>query len=315
MTAASDTAPPRQPAAQGDGTEHDPRVGRRPEEVGLIGLLAVAASQTVVVTAVLSYFGWARANATLRHFGLDPNMIGYETSDYVLRSISVLFPAAVGAAVGSLALLALHHRFVDPALAREDARRPSPIAVSTGGYALVAMLAGAVLAGLAWPATVGTRLGAALPLLILAAAGLLAYLGHLRHRIAHPGPAGSSRTADRARAVLLGSLGLLAAFWAAGLHADATGTRAATDLAAGLATRPEIILYADRDLGIEGTGVELTRAAPGDGVRYAVRYRGLRLLTSSEDSLMLLPATWQRGRDRLFVVPIDEAVRMDIASR
>src|SRR3954468_16487826 len=88
------------------------------DETGLLGLVAIAASQTVLFTAVLTYFGWARTNAMLAHFGLDPSMVGYDTFEYVLRSLSIAFPAAMGITITGLVILVTHRVVIAPRMAR-----------------------------------------------------------------------------------------------------------------------------------------------------------------------------------------------------
>ena len=95
----------------------------------MLGIVAVGASQT----AVLYYFGWARTNAFLEYFGLDPTVVGYDTTDYVLRSIGVAFPAAVGVSVVGLAALVVHRGVVAPLAGRRAARHPVGAPVLPGG--------------------------------------------------------------------------------------------------------------------------------------------------------------------------------------
>lgn len=305
------------------GTTPAPR--RTVEEAGLVGAAAVAASQTVALTAVLYYFGWARTNAFLGHFGLDTSLVGYTTTDYLLRSISVAFPAAVGVAVLALLVLGAHRAAV-PHLDR----RGSAEHLVTGVLAVAGLVLGVVAAGLLLPDRVGSRLGPALPLLVVLLAGLVGYVDHLRRR--YPGPAG--RTADayrpfaalrpaapaplpappgaaRAPLLLALGLGLLAAFWAAGLQADADGRLAAVRLVERLDSQPQVVLYSDHRLQLTGPGVQVDELGPA-GDRFRYRYSGLRKLIRSDQLMLLLPVEWRQGRDRVFIVPDGEGARLDV---
>ena len=57
----------------------------------LLAVLTKVGPPLTVVTALLIYFGWARADAQSKAMGVDVSMFGYSTQDYVLRSISTLY--------------------------------------------------------------------------------------------------------------------------------------------------------------------------------------------------------------------------------
>jgi len=54
-------------------------------------LATIVASQTALLTAVLFYFGWARTSTTFAYFGVDVSLLGFSTSDYLLRSVNSAF--------------------------------------------------------------------------------------------------------------------------------------------------------------------------------------------------------------------------------
>jgi hypothetical protein len=306
------------------------------EDTGVLGIVAVGASQTAVLTGVLYYFGWARTNAFLEYFGLDPTMVGYDTTDYVLRSIGVAFPAAVGVSVVGLAALVVHRGVVAPLAGRRVdgvrwARR-SFLAV----LAVAAALLGALGMGMLAPQRFGPELGLLFPLVIVVLTVLVGYLDHLRRtyllpvRAADPSgpgyrpfaqlrqhqadpPAAESTAAAPARGLvlLLAGLGLLGAFWAAGLQADAAGHRFAEDLVDRLPAEPQVVLFAEHRLQLDGPGVQVAPLG-ADGDRYRFQYSGIRTLIRTKQALLLIPVGWQPGRDRVFVVPDDGSSRVDI---
>jgi len=49
-----------------------------------------------------------------------------------------------------------------------------------------------------------------------------------------------------------------------------------------------------------------------DGGRYHFRYSGLRLLVRTSREYVILPADWQKGRDREIVVDVDDSTRYDL---
>jgi len=96
------------------------------EASSVLGVIGAIASQTVLVTGLLYYFGWVRAQVGLGYFGVDPTLAGYSSPDYMLRSIDVTFLPFVDAAVIALLLLALHRLVVVPALNRAGSDSPVP---------------------------------------------------------------------------------------------------------------------------------------------------------------------------------------------
>src|SRR5215471_6472571 len=90
---------PDPPDAAGIGDPPpEPRSRFRGLTTGIVGF----AAQTVVLTAVLFYFGWARARASYAYFGVDVSVLNFSVSDYVLRSVNSVFPILM--AIGFVAL-------------------------------------------------------------------------------------------------------------------------------------------------------------------------------------------------------------------
>jgi hypothetical protein len=57
----------------------------------LLGVVSAIGPPITVVTALLFYFGWARADAQASSMGLDESLFGYAAQDYILISISALY--------------------------------------------------------------------------------------------------------------------------------------------------------------------------------------------------------------------------------
>lgn len=64
-----------------------------------IGVVAGVVAPTTVITGLCYYFGFVSARAYFAYFGVDTESFQYSTTDYVLRSVSVLYPALVIALV------------------------------------------------------------------------------------------------------------------------------------------------------------------------------------------------------------------------
>jgi len=110
-------------AAMADGSRRSDSILDTPAAKALGSI----ASQTVILTAVLFYFGWARVRATYAYFGVDVSVLNFSVADYVLRSVSTAFPMLL--AIGALALggMVLHHqvqeKLADNAAAAKQLRR------------------------------------------------------------------------------------------------------------------------------------------------------------------------------------------------
>jgi hypothetical protein len=88
----------------------------RGDSSSVLAIIGAITSQMVGITALLYYFGWVRTDSSLHYFGVDPNLAGYSTADYVLRSIAVTFPPFINTALTALVLLGLHRLIVTPTL-------------------------------------------------------------------------------------------------------------------------------------------------------------------------------------------------------
>lgn len=70
--------------------------------VGIVGLFI---APTTVITSVCYFFGYISTRKYLSYFGIDSNAVGYTNSDYVLKSISVLYAPILVLVVGAAATL------------------------------------------------------------------------------------------------------------------------------------------------------------------------------------------------------------------
>lgn len=254
-------------------------------------------SEAVVLTALLYYFGWVRAQAGFGHYGVDLSLLELSTADYVLRSVNSAFPPLVVLGVALVGLGALHR-----------------VVAARGGLALRVLLrsarvvgaVGLTLAGsgvvMAHP--VGKWLGIALPLALSVGAGALLYAD----RLAREEPVAGVRV------LALTALTAIGVVWAITLHAQRTGQDAARAFAADLPAHPEVVLYSGQRLAIAGPGVAVDPIAQEDS-RFRFRYRGLRMVIHTRDRYLLVAAGWRRGHDPLHVVRAADDVRIDMTTR
>jgi hypothetical protein len=262
----------------------------------------LAFGQLGAITALAYYFGWARAQAFLRYFGLDTSTVDFSTTDYVLRSVSAAYwPLMVLGTVVVLAL-ALHPR-IRTALERAGSRRGRylDVAAAVG----VGMLSLAV-AGL-YNVWVFPRSIPVVPLLLTAGIAVVGYSWFLRW------PGASRQATDVLRkAQLVALAGLIAGglFWTCGSYATTVGETVAREYAEDLPYEAEVLVFSAQRLGLKGPGVQVDPIGDEASV-HRFRYTGLRLLLRSGDRYFLLGKDWRPGHDSVFVLSESDTVRLE----
>ncbi|SHG55791.1 hypothetical protein [Streptoalloteichus hindustanus] len=262
------------------------------------GVLANA----TVLSALLIYFGWQRADAESRALGVDESLRGLSNQYYLLSSVGPLFPV-----LAVLALLGLGWLWVDGRLrARVGAPGPGPrarhaLAVLALSWALLPAVvlavrpAAPVLARLLFPVSIG--IGALVSL----------YAISLRRLPGRPAD-GSWRW--RLAKGLAATVVALSLFWSASRYAEVYGQWQVDGLERGLASRPAVVVYARERLHLDAAIAQETRLDP-ENARYRYRYRGLRLVEYTGNKFFLIPEGWTRGRGSVVVLPDDANTRME----
>jgi hypothetical protein len=184
-------------------------------------------------------------------------------------------------------------------------------------WAVAVVFMAVAFAGVLLPERFGAPLGLFLPLLLILSVGLLGYVAHVRLRYPNaltaampPAPVAASRVYP----LTLLTLGFVAALWSVSIYGDYVGMRFATDIAAQLSARPGVVIYSTERIALNGPGIDVGEIAQ-PGAKYHYQYTGLRLLVRSSDKLLLLPAKWQRGRDRVLLLRDDNSIRIDLVAR
>jgi hypothetical protein len=321
----------------------------------VLAIIGAITSQVVLLTAACYYFGWVYTHRFFEYFGVDTNLLGYGTTDYVLRSITVAFNPFIYLVFVALALFGFHHVIIAPALMTTKFGPPSRLSGATitpnpfGNYRsarnglgraagmviscarrrpglsdirwiIGTLRAGAVLlvlatvAGEIFPKQYGAPLGLFLPFFLMLGVGLLGYVSHIRSTypdvFAATTPSWSGPLSRLYTVVLLMG-GLVAALWTVSIYAAQVGTRLAITTAAELPSRPGVLVYSVERIAVSGPGITSSSISqPGE--KYHFQYTGLRFLGRGPDKLLLAPAKWQHGRDRVFLVRDDDSVRIDI---
>lgn len=270
----------------------------------LIKQLAGILANVAVLTALLVYFGWVRAEVQSRRLGFDESLLGASTRDYLLRSVRPVLVLLIAVSLGGLAWVAL-----DRWLTRR--LRPRGLEDALARWTLRVLLASVVLLPLAvrlarplWPATTYV----AFPLSV--AAGLLLALYALSVRACQPGgerlPAARG-VLVRACAGVLAGIGL---FTAAANYATVEGTQLALGFIHELPNRPQVLVYSGNDLQIDAPGTEEQQLPPEQSA-YLFRYVGLRLLEHTEGTYFLVSDAWTPEYGVVIVLPEDASMRLE----
>ncbi len=270
-----------------------------------MGFLSSFVAPLTMVTALLFYFGYVSTREFFRYFGVDVDIIGLSSQEFVMRSPGALFvPVMVLTLLAAAAILG--HRALRRWLRaheRPAQRRVIGVLAWTGiGF----ILAGLVLAFLV-PFLPGWTYGQLLtPLFLAIGAGLAAYASATVRAL-------DRSSGGRGVVVLLVLVMIAGTFWSTATIAQWWGRGQARSLAADLTTLPAVVLdtperlYPGNDaitfqkLGDEASVEDPAAAAP----TFAYRYFGLRLLAQGGGRLYLVPDTWSPDASTL-VVPYDD---------
>jgi hypothetical protein len=330
------------------------------DQNGMLTIIGAITSQAVLITALFYYFGWVYIHSFYAYFGIDTNLLGYSTVDYLLRSINLTFLAFMYLAFTVLALLAFHRLVMMPALTEGQVGSPRLSNAVTGGVngsaitwlvrpalsrvldlivrwvralgcwrlrpssarwiiailrALAIGLVLVVFTGIAFPERFGVPLGLLLPLFLMFSVSTFGYLAYVRSKYSNAHTATARPPApSRVYILTLLALGLVAGLWAVSLYGDQVGTRLAADFVAELPDQPGVVIYSTERIALNGPGINVSDIAQSS-TKYHWQYSGLRLLTHTPDKFLLLPAGWQHGRDRVFLLRDDDSIRIDIIPR
>lgn len=264
-----------------------------------------------LLTALAFYFGWVSTDATFSYFGLDASVLGLTVQEVVLSSTDALFVPLGAIVVVALAGLAAHAvmiRWTDAA--GRFRQRVERISLVLAGLGAILFVLGvwAVMAPL--PFRTPFLLKELSPGLGVAS---IAYAFFIRRRVRPATRRASSREAGRLWSGAMSLVWLLIAlslFWTVSEYAKALGVGRAQELLARLDRQPSAVVYAERDLHVEGPGVVKERLR-GRESAFRYRYSGLTFLVRTGGKHFLLPDGWSRERGGVVVLPDEEGMRVE----
>jgi hypothetical protein len=302
---AEDTTPLPRPApvAGPTGTSDALKEALKP----VVALLA----NVTVVTALLVYFGWRRAETHADRLGIDESVLGMTTREYVLRSVGPVLVLLVGVAVCGLAWMALERR-LSPRL-RHDPEAPVPTPIRLAMIALSLawlILPGLVyLLGFVWPPTAFVLF----PASIGAGTLLAVYAGRIRQDRRASEDDHSEDGQRRFALAFAGLLVLVCLFWTASNYAELLGDRLADDFVDEVDSLAGVVVLSEQPLFLDGPGVDVN-PLPGPGADGALQYRyeGLRLLEHTGGRYFLVSDGWTPTYGVVFVLDgDDDTIRLD----
>ncbi|MGX1778128.1 hypothetical protein ACWIGW_38895 [Nocardia brasiliensis] len=290
-------------------------------------IAGASASQAAVLIPVLYYFGAVYTRAWYGYFGIDSGMLGYSVIDFLRRAMAPTFWPLVLAMVLLLGLLAARGLPISIAHRTRNERRALRIwytaTLISGTVALAVAPCIRVLGVPSWFPPNNYLISAS----IVVGSVLLGYTTTLYSNTpdlwrARPSSRGRMRPQRResdqsptvAIIIALFTLGLAGTIWTVGVFASEQGLNDARNLAiGGFRHQPSVIVWSVDGLGMDGPDVEATELdIPGEKYRYY--YGGLRLLDRTTDAYFLIPQKWKAGRDRVFIIPRADTIRIDISA-
>lgn len=284
---------------------------QEPDGSPLWGRLFQAVSKLGVgvslLTALLVYFGWVRAGAQAREMGLDANLFGYTTQDYLLLSIGSLYVQLLWIAVAVLGGIWLDRRLRERVEARARRSGSAPVArwARRGTWFFIGLAVAVRLLGGAVPEEEAWVIPFAMALCVLAAA----WAAGLRRRVTARDERPTAPERPLLRSFALLSVVALLVFWGTSSVAEAMGRALAHDLEEELGTMPRTVVYSEKPLHIGLPGVRAEELGGPDDPLH--RYDGLRLLTLRGGRYFLLPEQWTVAGSTVLVLPDDDSVRLE----
>jgi hypothetical protein len=269
-----------------------------------LGVISAIGPPITVVTGLLFYFGWARADAQASDMGLDESLFGYAAQDYILISINALYLPLICLLVVGVVWLALDRRL----RRRIDEDRHRDLIERLAG--ITALLA-VVIAALSFLLAVVMRNQVAIFAPYVMAFGVLVAAWGIRlRRHARAGRAPVLTVEEHAveTTFVLGLVTLLL-FWGTAEFAQAVGRGIAASYEREVGSLPRAEVYSGKPLGIGVEAVGVSQVGTSEQPLY--RYDGLRLLVLSGGRFFFLHDGWTIENGTVVVLPDDNSIRVE----
>jgi hypothetical protein len=260
-----------------------------------------------VLTSLLYFFGWRQTATQDSDLGLNQDIFGLGTQDYLLRSVG-----AVIRLLSVLGVIGLLFVYLDHALRWAVARygprdRIVVIAVRSLDVAWLVVPVVVYLLRLWRPDSADLYI--AYPLAIGAGVMLIVYRALVRRRLGLRTDPTEGRSPLERGAVAL--LLVVAVFWATSNYADVEGHR----LAEGFRTSDliAVTVFSPQRIDLSGAQEQPISGSAADAL-YQYRYTGLRLMAHSGGHYFLVPASWTPTSGALVVLSDKDPVRLEFGN-
>ena len=255
-------------------------------------IFGTVVAPTTLLTALLYYFGWMHAYYFFGYFGVNSTLLGFGTTDYLMRSVDALFIPMTTTAVTVLAGLWIDGMLRGRLTGRPDDSMARILLAIMAAFALGLIVAGGI-------STFGYRTAlnqyaAAAPLSFAVGVLLLTYAVHMRHYFTSARKHHNARSRPWAGAVewaVIFALVGMSLFAAATDYAAAVGRSRAQQFAASISAEPDVLVYSGEDLSLHAPGVREMRCRDRMAA-YKFRYEGLKLVLKSGGHYLFLPERW-----------------------
>jgi hypothetical protein len=260
-------------------------------------------SPLVLVTAILYYFGWVRTRVQAQELGYDASVLNFSVTDYLLKSVNVLFPLVASVLLVATVAHAIYWRFVRRALRTREGRQR----LNSIGRAMRYLAILSLLTGLGLFLFVPDARFAALPFSVTASVLFVLAGRSIQFRAT-----GNDPWSDAGRFLVLTLLALLI-FWDTERIARFLGEQYAADIVAYPQQFAAVTIYSQQDLNLAADGVtSQVLEGTGDGA-YRFEYSGLRLMERSADRYVLINEIWSNSRGRVIVLKDNDKIRIEFS--
>jgi hypothetical protein len=262
-------------------------------------LLALLLSVSAI-GAVLYFFGKARIQSMQAALGLSVGVIESSPAQYASAGIEVIVPFGLLSLLALVLVMFVYYVSIRSALrkprysrTRKNLRRVLAVVTALAGCGLIL-----VVIGIVRPDGFGRDLGLALPVMLAACAGYLAWR--------------CFNGMSRLMSYLLACAATIGVLWSSALYGKVVGHRFAEHFATHAIEQAEVEILSHDRLHLVGPGVTEEELSQQSTSLYRYCYRGLRHLMASGKYYVFAPAEWKLGEE-LFYVPTDAVMRFDTA--
>ncbi|MFC9995541.1 hypothetical protein [Nocardia sp. NPDC127526] len=259
-------------------------------------LIAQFVAPATLLAGLLYYWGYFHARGFCAHIGVDSASLGFNTTDYVMRSADGLFiPVAT---VATIALALTWGRVALPRRYREE-QPPKWLVLGCAAVGGVLLLNG--LSQLQFETVFNRGLGVA-PLCVISGLLLLWTAVRARRRQLSAGSPDRPPTTTPLEWTLVVTLIAGSFFWGATAYSLAVGKGRAIIFENSIPAAPGLTLYSEKELELNSAGVRRTTCVdPNSAYRY--RYDGLVLAMSTSHAYVIVPRGWTSAQGTAMVLP------------